>query len=149
MTSRARAFAVAVGLALALPACPSFAQPEGAARNGPIILVYRDEASNVRQLKGVAHYAGALGRDPSVSFTLDNDSGERVCTGSFTTESRRAGKFTLTCFKGYFTGSGTYEQKGGDGRNNFVARGQTSRGLPIMLVVGRPSGISEGQFLSP
>ena len=31
----------------------------------------------------------------------------------------------------------------------FVARGQTARGLPIMLVVGTPSGITEGQFLSP
>jgi hypothetical protein len=33
--------------------------------------------------------------------------------------------------------------------NSFIARGQTARGLPIMLVVGRPSGIADGQFLSP
>lgn len=149
MTSRARAFAVAVGLALGLCACPSIAQPEGPTRPGPIILVYRDDISNVRQLKGVAHYAGALGRDSSVAFTVANDSGEQVCNGTFTSESRRTGKFALTCFKGYFTGSGSYEQKAGDRRNSFIARGQTAQGLPIMLVVGKPSGITEGQFLSP
>jgi hypothetical protein len=33
-----------------------------------------------------------LGRDPSVSFTVVNDSGEQVCNGTFTPVSRRAGK---------------------------------------------------------
>ena len=149
VTTRARAFGVAVGLALGLWAAPSIAQPEKPARQGPIILVYRDDISNVRQLKGVARYAGVLGRDPSVSFTVANESGEQVCNGTFTSESRRTGKFSLTCFKGYFSGNGTYEQKAGDRRNSFVARGQTAQGLPIMLVVGRPSGFTEGQFLSP
>ena len=153
MTYRARAFRVAVslalGLALDLSARPSIAKTEGATPPGPIIIVYRDDVSNVRQLKGVAHYAGLVGRDPSVSFTVVNDSGEQVCNGTFTPESRRTGKFSLTCFKGYFSGNGNYELKAGDRRNSFIARGQTAHGLPIMLVVGRPSGIADGQFLSP
>ena len=153
MTCRARAFGVALGvalgLALDLAARPSIAKTEAATRPGPIIIVYRDDVSNVRQLKGVAHYGGLLGSDPSVSFTVVNDSGEHVCNGTFTPESRRAGKFSLTCFKGYFSGNGSYERKSGDRGNSFIARGQTARGLPVMLVVGRPAGIADGQFLSP
>jgi len=138
-----------MALAPVLFACPAIAQSEAATRPGPIVIAYRDDISNVRQLKGTAHYAGVLGRDPSVAFTVANESGEQVCNGTFTSDSRRTGKFSLTCFKGYFSGNGTYEQKAGDRRNSFVARGQTARGLPIMLVVGRPAGITEGQFLSP
>ncbi|WP_428664118.1 hypothetical protein [Reyranella sp.] len=154
MAYRARAFGVAIGVALglafSLSVHPSIAKPEAAAsRPGPIIIVYRDDVSNVRQLKGVAHYGGLLGRDPSVSFTVVNESGEQVCSGTFTTEARRSGKFSLSCFKGYFSGNGNYERKAGDRGNSFIARGQTARGLPLMLVVGRPSGIADGQFLSP
>lgn len=153
MTFRARAFSVAtaaaIGLGLNLSARPSIAQPAAATRPGPIIIVYRDAISNVRQLKGLAHYGGLLGRDPSVTFTVANESGEQVCNGTFTAESRRNGKFSLTCFKGYFSGNGNYELRAGERRNSFIARGQTAQGLPIMLVVGRPSGIAEGQFLSP
>ena len=153
MTYRARAFGFAIGIALGLTlvlsARPSMAQAEGATPPGPIIIVYRDDVSNVRQLKGVAHYGGLVGRDPSVSFTVVNDSGEQVCNGTFTQEARRVGKFSLTCFKGYFSGNGNYQRKAGDRANSFIARGQTAHGLPIMLVVGKPSGITEGQFLSP
>lgn len=153
MTYRAGAFGaavgVAVGLALALSAHSSMAKSESATRPGSIILVYRDAVSNVRQLKGTAHYDGQLGRDPSVSFTVVNETGEQVCNGTFTSESRRSGKFSLTCFKGYFSGNGNYELKQGDRRANFIARGQTAHGLPIMLVVGKPPGIVDGQFLSP
>jgi hypothetical protein len=153
VTRRARAVAVVLGVAvgsgMTLSAVPSGAQSEATARRGPMVIVYRDDISNVRQLKGVADYAGVLGRDPSVSFTVANDSGEPVCNGTFTAQSRRTGAFSLNCLNGYFSGNGTYEQKAGDRRDSFVARGQTARGLPIMLVVGRPSGIAEGQFLSP
>jgi hypothetical protein len=143
------AIGVAAGLALDLAAHPSIAEPDAAAQRGPIIIVYRDDISNVRQLKGDAHYDGPLGRDSPVSFTVNNEGGEQVCNGTFTPESRRVGKFTLTCFKGLFSGAGNYEVKAGDRRDSFIARGQTARGLPIMLVVGRPSGIADGQFLSP
>jgi hypothetical protein len=153
VSCRARAFCVGAGIALALAldlsARSSIAQSEARTRPGPIIIVYRDDTSNVRQLKGIAHYVGVLGRDPSVSFTVVNEGGEKVCNGSFTSETRRAGKFALTCFNGYFSGNGGYEVEAGDRRNSFFARGQTARGLPIMLVVGKPSGFTDGQFLSP
>ena len=153
MNGRARACAavvsVALGLALYLPVRPSIAKTGATTRPGPIIVVYRDDVSNVRQMKGVAHYDGALGRDPSVPFTVVNESGDQVCTGTFTPEPRRKGKFSLTCFNGTFSGNGSYERKHGDRADSFIARGQTARGQRIMLVVGKPSGIAEGQFLSP
>ena len=72
-----------------------------------------------------------------------------ACTGTFTTDSRRAGEFSLRCFDGQFSAKGNYERKAGDRIDSFVARGRTEQGLPIMLVVGKPAGISEDQFLSP
>ena len=153
MNGRTRACAAvigaALGLALCLPAGLSSAKTGATTRPGPIIIVYRDDVSNVRQMKGVAHYDGVLGRDPSVAFTVINDSGDQVCNGTFTPEPHRTGKFSLTCFNGTFSGTGSYERKAGDRATSFVARGQTSRGQRIMLVVGKPAGIAEGQFLSP
>src|SRR5688572_33306436 len=96
--------------------------------------------SNVRPLKGTAHYQGFLGRDPTVSFNVTNDQGEQACTGAFTTESRRAGQFSLRCFDGQFSANGNYERKAGDRIDSFIARGRTAQGLPIMLVVGKPAG---------
>lgn len=138
-----------MGLALDLSPRPSMAQPAAGSRPDPFTLVYRDDVSNVRQMKGVARYDGVLGRDSSVSFTVANEGGEQVCNGTFTADSRRSGIFSLTCFKGAFSGKGTYERKAGDRRDSFIARGQTARGQRIMLVVGKPSGIKDGQFLSP
>jgi hypothetical protein len=141
--------ALLLGLTLVLPAFPSVARSRGVTPPGPIIIVYRDDDSHVRQLKGTARYAGRLGRDPTVSFTVANEKGEEVCSGTFTSEARRAGKFSLTCFGGYFSGTGSYQHRAGDRANSFVARGQTAHGLPIMLVVGRPAGIARDQFLTP
>lgn len=80
MTSHTRAISIAIGVALALVVDlfvrPSIAQPAAGNRPEPIIIVYRDDISNVRQLKGVAHYGGVLGRDLSVSFTVANEGGE-------------------------------------------------------------------------
>jgi hypothetical protein len=153
VTCSVRAFGVAIGmvmgLALDLSPRPSIAQQAAVSRPGPITLVYRDDISNVRQLKGFAHYGGVLGRDSSVSFTVANQGGEQVCNGTFTADSPRRGRFSLTCFNGSFSGDGTYERSAGDRRDSFIARGQTARGQRIMLVVGRPAGITEGQFLSP
>ena len=141
--------AVVIGLAFDPSPRPSMAQPAAVGRPGPFTLVYRDDISNVRQLKGVARYDGVLGRDSSVPFTVANQGGEQVCNGTFTADSPRTGKFSLTCFEGSFGGNGTYERKAGDRRDSFIARGQTARGQRIMLVVGKPSGIKDGQFLSP
>ena len=71
---------------------------------------------------------------------LKNQSAEPVCDGTFTKEGPNNGKFSLSCFDGYFSGNGQYERKTGDPNNSFIAHGQTSRGLPIMLVIGRPTG---------
>jgi len=153
MTNRANALGAVLGLALGLAfdlaACPAVAGSQQATAPGPITIVYRDDVTNVRQLKGTAHYDGVLGRDPSVPFTIANENGERVCGGTFTIESPRTGRFSLTCFGGYFSGNGNYERKARDRINSFIARGWTAHGLPIMLVVGRPSGISDNQFLNP
>lgn len=143
------AIGVVVGLAFDLSPRPSIAQQAAVTRPGPITLVYRDDISNVRQLKGVAHYGGVLARDSSVSFTVANEGGDKVCNGTFTADSPRRGKFSLACFNGTFSGSGSYERKPGDRRDSFIARGQTAHGQRIMLVVGKPSGITDGQFLNP
>jgi hypothetical protein len=136
-------------LALALLACPTVTRAQRATPLGPITIVYRDDVSNVRQLKGTAQYDGLVGRDASVSFVVANERGEQVCNGTLTRETDLVGKFSLTCFGGYFSGNGSYERKIGDRNNSFIARGQTARGLPIMLVIGHPSGISDNQFLNP
>jgi hypothetical protein len=143
------ALVLAGGLALAAIAHPTPAPAKGGTSSGPIILVYRDDVSNVRQLKGTAHYTGVVGRDQAVSFSVTNEQGEQVCNGTLTTDSRRAGQFSLSCFGGFFSGKGRYERKAGDRPDSFIARGQTARGLPVMLVVGRPAGISDDQFLNP
>jgi hypothetical protein len=153
MTDGTKAFAAALcltlGLTLEWAIYPAPAVARTGTPSGLIIIVYRDAVSNVRQLKGTAHYQGFLGRDPTVSFHVTNEQGEQACTGTFTTQSQRAGEFSLRCFDGQFSGNGNYERKAGDRIDSFIARGRTAQGLPIMLVVGKPAGISEDQFLSP
>jgi hypothetical protein len=107
---------------------------------GPISILYRDDATNERTLSGVVSYSGVLGRDRSVDFTVTNQNAEPACKGTFTKEGPNNGKFSLSCFGGYFNGSGNYERKTGDPNDRFIAHGQTSRGFPIMLVIGRPAG---------
>lgn len=140
---------LALCLALQLAICAAPAVARTGTPSGPIIIVYRDAVSNVRQLKGTAHYEGFVGRDPAVAFKVTNEQGEEACTGSFSSDSRRAGQFSLRCFGGQFSAQGSYERKAGDRADSFVARGKTAQGLPIMLVVGKPAGISDDQFLSP
>jgi hypothetical protein len=106
---------------------------------GPISIIYRDDVSNRARLSGVARYGGLLGRDGSVAFTVENEHAQKYCDGTFTMEGPNNGKFTLSC-NGGVNGNGSYERKTGDPNDSFIARGQTSRGFPIMLVVGRPVG---------
>jgi hypothetical protein len=127
-------------LVLHLSACAAVATSQAVTPPGPIMIIYRDDVSNVRSLNGVARYGAVLGRDQSVPFTVENEHGEQVCSGTFTKEGRYTGKFSLSCFGGYFGSNGNYERKTGDPINHFIARGLTARDLPIMLVVGRPSG---------
>jgi hypothetical protein len=140
-----RVFAMA--LALLLPACAEVQTGTAKAEHtvatvspdGPISIVYRDDESNERILSGVASYDSVLGRDRAVHFMVRNQSAEPVCDGTFTKEGPNNGKFSLSCFDGYFSGNGQYERKTGDPNNSFIAHGQTSHGLPIMLVIGRPT----------
>jgi hypothetical protein len=137
-----------MALALLLPACTEVQMGTAEARHtaarvspdGPISIIYRDNESNERILNGVASYGSVLGRDRAVRFTVRNQSAEPVCDGTFTKEGPNNGKFSLSCFGGYFNGNGNYERKKGDPNDSFVAHGQTSRGFPIMLVIGRPAG---------
>ena len=137
-----------MALALLLPACAEVQTDTAEAErkvarvspDGPISIIYRDDESNERILSGVVSYDSVLGRDRAVHFTIRNQSAEPVCDGIFTKEGPNNGKFSLSCFDGYFSGNGQYERKTGDPNNSFIAHGQTSHGLPIVLVVGRPTG---------
>ena len=137
-----------MALALLLPACAEVQTGTAEAErtfarvspDDPISIIYRDDESNERILNGVVSYDLVLGRDRAVHFTVKNQSAESVCDGTFTKAGTNNGKFSLSCFDGYFSGNGQYERKTGDPNNSFIAHGQTSRGLPIMLVIGRPTG---------
>jgi hypothetical protein len=134
----------AMALALLLLACASVPMFTGAVAtpDGPISIIYRDDASNERNLNGVAHYGAVLGRDRSVSFTVNNQRAESVCNGTFTRDGPNGGKFTLSCLGGSssaFRANGSYERETGDPNDRLTAHGQTSRGFPITLVVGRHS----------
>ena len=75
----------------------------------PIRLIYRDDAGNEPVLNGVARYTGVLGRDRSVTFSVENESSEHACVGAFTSDGTSAGEFTLSRFGGKYGGSATYE----------------------------------------
>ena len=144
-----------LALALALPACASVSktghqgaewQPRGAvvAPVGPIRLVYRDDDSNEATLVGVARYRGVLGRNRLVIFSVENQRGDHACDGTLTQGGANYGKFSLSCFEGKLSGSGDYERKPGDPDGSFVARGQTSRGLQILMQTGRAAQDGRG-----
>ena len=113
---------------------------------GPASIYYRDDRGNVARLNGVARYGALIGRDRSVTFTVENVRAEPVCDGTFTNEGPNSGKFSLSCFGGKFIGNGTYERKTGAPNDHLVARGQTSRGLPVVLVIGLPSQLAAGTY---
>ena len=56
------------------------------------------------------------------------------------------GKFSLSCFGGKFSGSGSYQSKIGTPNDHIIARGQTSRGLPIVMVIGLPAQLAAGTY---
>jgi hypothetical protein len=113
---------------------------------GPASIFYRDDRGNVARLNGVAQYGALIGRDRSVTFTVENVRAEPVCDGTFTNERPGSGKFSLSCFGGKFSGNGSYEMKAGVPNDHIVARGQTSRGLPVVLVIGLPAQLAAGTY---
>ncbi len=113
---------------------------------GPTSIFYRDDRGNMARLNGVARYGALIGRDRSVTFTVDNPRGETVCEGTFTNEGPHSGRFSLNCFNGKFGGNGTYESRVGNPNDHIVARGQTARGQPITMVIGLPSQLAASTY---
>jgi hypothetical protein len=113
---------------------------------GPASIFYRDDRGNVARLNGAAKYGALIGRDRSVTFSVDNPRAEPVCEGTFTNDGPNSGHFSLSCFQGRFTGSGTYESHTGSPNDHILARGQTQRGQPIVVVIGLPSQLASNMY---
>jgi len=113
---------------------------------GPVSIFYRDDRGNVARLNGVARYGALIGRDRSVTFSVDNQRGEQVCEGTFTNNAPASGQFSLSCFAGKFSGNGSYQSKTGAPNDHIIARGQTSRGLPVVMVIGLPAQLAVGTY---
>ncbi len=113
---------------------------------GPVSIFYRDDRGNVARLNGVAKYGALIGRDRSVTFAVDNPHGEQVCEGTFTNDAPASGRFSLSCFGGKFGGSGTYQSKTGAPNDHIIARGQSTRGLPIVMAIGLPAQLAAGTY---
>jgi hypothetical protein len=113
---------------------------------GPASIFYRDPKGNIARLNGVAHYGALIGRDRSVTFAVENVRGEPVCEGTFTNESAKNGRFSLSCFNGQFNGSGTYDSKVGAPNDHIIARGSTPNGLPVVMVIGLPAQLAANTY---
>lgn len=109
---------------------------------GPVSIFYRDDRGNVARLNGLARYGALIGRDRSVTFSVDNPRAETVCEGTFTNDGPRTGRFSLNCFNGKFSGSGTYESRTGSPNDHIIAHGQTGRGQPVTMVIGLPAQLA-------
>jgi hypothetical protein len=113
---------------------------------GPVSIFYRDDRGNMARLNGLAKYGALIGRDRSVTFSVENPRGEPVCDGTFTNEGPANGLFSLNCFSGKFSGHGTYQSKTGAPNDHILARGQTNRGLPIVMVIGLPAQLAANTY---
>lgn len=123
---------------------PKSALPDDA--YGPVSIFYRDDRGNMARLNGVARYGALIGRDRSVTFSVDNPRGEHVCDGTMTNENPGSGQFSMTCFGGKFSGKGSYESRIGAPNDHIIARGQTGRGLPVVMVIGLPAQLAAGTY---
>jgi len=113
---------------------------------GPASIFYRDGQGNVARLNGTAKYGALIGRDRSVTFSVDNPRAEQVCEGTFTNDGPSNGRFSLSCFNGKFSGNGTYESHTGSPNDHIIARGQTQRGQPIVVVIGLPAQLAANMY---
>jgi hypothetical protein len=113
---------------------------------GPVSIFYRDQTGNIARLNGVAKYGALIGRDRSVTFAVDNPRGEQVCEGTFTNDQPASGRFSMSCFGGKFSGSGTYQSKTGAPNDHIIARGQTGQGLPVVMSIGLPAQLAAGTY---
>lgn len=113
---------------------------------GPVSIFYRDDRGSVARLNGVARYGALIGRDRSVTFTVDNPRGEQVCEGTMTNENPGSGQFSMSCFGGKFSGRGSYDSRTGAPNDHIIARGQTARGLPVVMVIGLPAQLAAATY---
>lgn len=113
---------------------------------GPTSIFYRDDQGNVARLNGYARYGALIGRGRSVTFSVDNPRAEQVCEGTFTSNGDATGNFSLSCFAGKFSGKGSYQSKIGVPNDHIIARGSTSKGLPVVMVIGLPAQLAAGTY---
>jgi hypothetical protein len=113
---------------------------------GPSSIFYRDAKGSVARLNGMARYGALIGRDRSVTFTVENVRGEPVCEGTFTNESASNGRFSLNCFDGRFAGNGTYDVRVGAPNDHIIARGATRAGQPVVMVIGLPAQLAANTY---
>ena len=113
---------------------------------GPSSIFYRDPKGNIARLNGIARYGALIGHDRSVTFSVENVRSEQVCEGTFTNDTQKTGRFSLSCFDGKFNGRGTYESKVGAPNDHIVARGATPAGLPVVMVIGLPAQLAANTY---
>lgn len=123
---------------------PRDAMPDQA--YGPTSIFYRDNQGRIARLNGMARYGALIGHDRSVTFTIENISGQPVCEGTFTNEAAGTGRFSLSCFNGKFGGRGNYDSRLGAPNDHILARGQTSSGQPIVMVIGLPAQLAANMY---
>ena len=123
---------------------PRDAMPDQA--YGPTSIFYRDNQGRIARLNGLARYGALIGHDRSVTFTIENISGQPVCEGTFTNEAAGTGRFSLSCFNGKFGGRGSYDSRLGAPNDHVLARGQTAAGQPIVMVIGLPAQLAANMY---
>ena len=105
-----------------------------------------NDRGSIARLNGVARYGALIGRDRSVTFSVDNPRGETVCDGTFTNDGPHTGRFSLNCFNGKFGGKSTYESRVGNPNDHIIARGHTGQGQPVAMVIGLPAQLAGGLY---
>jgi len=113
---------------------------------GPTSIFYRDDRGNVARLNGYARYGALAGRNRSVTLTVDNPRGERVCEGTLTSSGGPNGVYSLSCFNGRFASNGNYQSKSGAPNDHIVGQGRTQRGQPVVMVIGLPSQLAAASY---
>ncbi|MBM3645218.1 MAG: hypothetical protein FJX02_12860 [Alphaproteobacteria bacterium] len=113
---------------------------------GPASIFFRDDRGGMARLNGYARYGALIGRNRSVTFTVNNPRSEQACDGTLTTGGGASGEFSLSCFGGRLAARGTFQSKTGQPNDHIVARGQTQRNLPVVLVIGLPSQLAAGHY---
>jgi len=97
---------------------------------GPVSIFYRDDRGNVARVNGVAKYGALIGRDRSVTFSVENQRGEQVCEGTFSNNAPASGLFSLSASPASSAATAAIRADGRAQRPHHCARA-TGRGLPV------------------